>query len=58
MQNREAAEHITDTLLTVAKHVTTSVNIIDAMNREGKVSREELALYRLNRSGFPGEYFA
>ncbi|TPD93651.1 hypothetical protein FJP68_14840 [Pantoea vagans] len=46
MQNREAAEHITDTLLTVAKHVTTSVNIIDAMNREGKVSREELVLYR------------
>ncbi|WP_312041102.1 hypothetical protein [Pantoea eucalypti] len=46
MQNREAAEHITDSLLALAKHVTTSVNKIDVMNREGKVSPKEAALYR------------
>jgi len=46
MQNREAAEHVTDSMLALAKDVMASLNKIDAMNREGKVSREEAALYR------------
>ncbi|WP_336999071.1 hypothetical protein [Pantoea agglomerans] len=46
MQNREAAEHVTDSMLALAKHVMASLNKIDAMSREGKVSRKEAALYR------------
>jgi len=46
MQNREAAEHVTDTLLGLAKLVMSSVRKIDAMHTEGKVSSEEATLYR------------
>jgi len=45
MQNREAAEHITESLLAVTKLVTTSVNKINVMNSEGKVSPKEAELY-------------
>ncbi|KAA5974396.1 MULTISPECIES: hypothetical protein [Pantoea] len=51
MKNREAAEHITDTLLALAKLVTTSVTKIDGMNSEGKVSSDEAALYRQSVMG-------
>lgn len=46
MQNREAAECITDTLLTLTKLITTSVRNIDEMSRQGTVTSEEAALYR------------
>lgn len=46
MQNREAAEHATDTLLGLTKRVMSSVSKIDARHTEGKVSSEEATLYR------------
>ncbi|TDS67708.1 hypothetical protein C7434_3446 [Pantoea sp. PNA 14-12] len=46
MKNREAAEFVTETLLALTALVTTSVQKIYDMNKDGKVSSEEAALYR------------
>ncbi|MDF7630462.1 hypothetical protein PUG46_14420 [Erwiniaceae bacterium L1_55_4] len=48
MQNREAAKYVAKTMLAVVETITTSVEHIDAMKQEGKVSAEEAELYCQN----------
>jgi hypothetical protein len=48
MQNREAAQHATETLLSAAKMITGSFEKINALEQEGKVTEEEADLYHFH----------
>ncbi|MHB2054662.1 hypothetical protein V8Z79_06015 [Pantoea dispersa] len=51
MQNREAAQYVTETMLAVFNTLTTSVQQINALVQEGKVSSAEADLYRQSVMG-------
>lgn len=48
MLNREAAQYVTETMLTVFNTITTSLEHINDLKKDGKVSEEEAKLYRQN----------
>lgn len=51
MQNREAAQYVTESLMDVMNKVMTSVEHIDALKEGNKVSQAEAKTYRLNMVG-------
>lgn len=46
MQHRETAEKVTETLLEVANKLVASVRLVDASEKDGKVSMDEADAYR------------
>jgi|GEM_PF-2106168 len=52
MQKREAAVYVTDTLLSVAKTLFSSIHEIESLKQEGKVSEREASDYRDNVIGY------
>jgi len=48
MLNREAAQYVTEIMLTVLNTITTSLEHINDLKQEGKVSEQEAKLYHQN----------